>query len=84
MGSAEQLLDALAIQIDGRPVGERHIVVQRRFADAGEEHVMTLKHGVLTHRRGAHGGSAGATIATDRSTLNEVIGGTASIEEIAG
>lgn len=44
---------------------------------------MTLEHGVLTHRRGAPPGSVDASVRIERSALNEVIAGTASIESIA-
>ena len=81
--TTEQLFDALAVQIDGPRAGERVITMHWRFTDIGEEHNVTLRHGVLTHRRGAAPQRVDATISTERSALNEVIAGSATIEAIA-
>jgi alkyl sulfatase BDS1-like metallo-beta-lactamase superfamily hydrolase len=80
--TTEQLLDALAVQIDGPRAGERRITMQWRFTDTGEDHSLMLRHGVLTHRRGAPAGTVDATITTQRSALNEVIAGSMSVEAI--
>jgi alkyl sulfatase BDS1-like metallo-beta-lactamase superfamily hydrolase len=81
--TTEQLFDAIAIQIDGPRAGDRRITIHWRFTDTGKEHAMTLKHGVLTHRRGKPAAHADATVTTERSTLNEVVAGSASIDTIA-
>jgi alkyl sulfatase BDS1-like metallo-beta-lactamase superfamily hydrolase len=82
--SNEQLFDALAIQIDGPRAGDRRITLHWRFTDTGEEYGLTLQHGVLTHRRGAPGGRIDATVSVDRSAVNEVVAGSATLEELVG
>jgi alkyl sulfatase BDS1-like metallo-beta-lactamase superfamily hydrolase len=82
--SDEQLFDALAIQIDGPRAGDRRITLDWRFTDTGQQHALTLQHGVLTHRRGAPRGEIDATVHVERSALDEVIAGLATIEELAG
>jgi alkyl sulfatase BDS1-like metallo-beta-lactamase superfamily hydrolase len=81
--TTEQLFDAIAIQIDGPRAGDRRITIHWRFTDTDEEHAMTLKHGVLTHRSGTPPGLVDATVITERSALNEVIAGSTSIDTIA-
>ena len=78
----EQLFDALAIQIDGPRAGDRQITLHWRFTDTGDEYSLTLKHGVLTHRRGTPRGQIDATVGVQRSDLNTVIAGAATIEEL--
>jgi alkyl sulfatase BDS1-like metallo-beta-lactamase superfamily hydrolase len=82
--TAEQLFDAIAVQIDGPRAGERRIALHWRFTDTGEEYDVTLENGVLNHRRGAPTGPVDATVGVERSGLNEVIAGAAQIEELVG
>jgi alkyl sulfatase BDS1-like metallo-beta-lactamase superfamily hydrolase len=81
--STEQLFDALAIRIDGPRAGDRRITLRWRFSDTGEEHELALEHGVLTQRRSARADEVDATVSIERAALNEVLGGTATIEEVA-
>ena len=58
VGSAEllsaltvpQLLDAIAIRINGPAAWDEALTMDWRFTDLGETHRATLAHGVLTHR----------------------------------
>jgi alkyl sulfatase BDS1-like metallo-beta-lactamase superfamily hydrolase len=79
----EQIFDAIAIQIDGPRAGDRRITIHWHFTDTGEDYALTLQHGVLSHRRGIPAGPIDATVSTQRSALNEVIAGTAKIEELS-
>ena len=79
---AEQLFDALAIRIDGPSAGDRRIVLRWHFSDTGEEHEMTLEHGVLTHRCPPRGAQPDTTLTMERAVLNEIIGGRANLEEL--
>lgn len=81
--TTEQLLDALAVQIDGPRASARHITLRCRFTDTGEEHSVTLQNGVLTHRQGTPAGHFDVTITLERPALNEVIAGSTTIETIA-
>ena len=53
--------------------GDRRITMHWRFTDTGEEHTLTLQHGVLGHRRGASTADADA-IDGDRTKLGELLG----------
>lgn len=81
--TSEQLFDALAVQIDGPRAGDQRITLDWRFTDTGENHNVTLRHGVLTHRRGTPTGKPDATVRIERAALNEVIAGGATIEDLA-
>ena len=89
--SAEQLFDALAIRIDGPRAGDRRIALHWRFTDTGEDHRLTLEHGVLTpaprarRRRGrrdgehrARGAQRGPGAARRRSRTSPRAGGCGS------
>jgi alkyl sulfatase BDS1-like metallo-beta-lactamase superfamily hydrolase len=49
--------------------------------DTGNEHSPILQHGVLTHRRGAPG-PIDATVSVPRSAVNDVIAGSATVDEL--
>ena len=80
--TTEQLFDAIAVQIDGPRAGDRRITLQWRFTDTGDEHNMTLRHGVLSHRRSVSPGAADATVAVARSALDELLARTATIDDL--
>jgi linear primary-alkylsulfatase len=78
----QQLFDALAIQIDGPRAGDRRITLHWRFTDTGGEYAVTLGHGVLTHRPGMPRGDVDAVVSVERSAVNEVIAGSATLEAL--
>lgn len=80
--SDEQMFDAIAIQIDGPKAGDRKITLRWIFTDTGDEHLLTLEHGVLTHRRKTTTGSVDATVKIERSALNQIAAKSASIEDL--
>jgi alkyl sulfatase BDS1-like metallo-beta-lactamase superfamily hydrolase len=82
--SAEQLFDALAIQIDGPRAGDRRITLHWRFTDTGDEYALTLRHGVLTHRPGVPRDAIDARVSLERAALDEVIAGSATIDDLVG
>ncbi|KUI35180.1 alkyl sulfatase [Mycobacterium sp. IS-1496] len=59
----EQMFDALAINVDGPRAWDLDVAVDVTFVDTGDNHRLTLRNGVLVHRRvRADGESAQATI----------------------
>jgi alkyl sulfatase BDS1-like metallo-beta-lactamase superfamily hydrolase len=80
--SNAQLFDALAIQIDGPRAGDRRITLHWRFTDTGEEYAVTLQHAVLTHRPGPPRGQVDAMVNVERSAVNEVVAGSATLETL--
>ena len=81
--STSQILDAIAIQIDGPRAGELQIAMHWRLPDAGEEFAVTLTNGVLTHRAGDARGAVDATVTVERAALNELLLGAATPEQLA-
>lgn len=59
----EQMFDALAINIDGPRAWDLDVAVDVTFVDTGDNYRLTLRNGVLVHRRvSADGAGAQATI----------------------
>ena len=48
--TVEQVLDAVAIRIDGPKAWDEHLTVDWRFTDLDRTHRSVLRNGVLTHR----------------------------------
>ena len=81
--STSQILDAIAIQIDGPRAGELQLAMHWRLPDAGEEFAVTLTNGVLTHRAGGARSEVDATVTVERAALNELLLGAATPEQLA-
>jgi alkyl sulfatase BDS1-like metallo-beta-lactamase superfamily hydrolase len=78
----QQLFEALAIQIDGPRAGDRRITLHWRYTDTGGAYAVTLQHGVLTSRPGGPRGEVDAVVSVERSAVNEVIAGSATLESL--
>jgi len=50
--TVEQLWDAIAVRVNGPAAWDLELAINWEFTDTGERYVLTLEHGVLTHRRG--------------------------------
>ncbi len=70
--------DYLGVRLNGRRAGDRRITLVCELPDLGETWTLLLRHGALSHRRGAVDG-ADATVRIDRGALNDVILGTAKL-----
>jgi alkyl sulfatase BDS1-like metallo-beta-lactamase superfamily hydrolase len=81
--STGQLLDALAIQIDGPRADGVELTMDWRLPDTGESHRLTLTNSVLTHRTGAPSGTVDATLTIERAALDELLVGAATLEQLA-
>ena len=83
--STSQLLDAIAVQIDGPRAGETKLAMRWSLPDTGEEFLLALENGVLRHRAGRPPEEqVQATVTVERSALNELILGRATPEELLG
>jgi alkyl sulfatase BDS1-like metallo-beta-lactamase superfamily hydrolase len=80
---AEHLFDAMAIRLDGPRAGDREITLRWVFTDTGDEHELTLRHGVLTHRRRPRVAEPDATVRIERAAFNGIVDGSETIESIA-
>ncbi len=82
--SVAQLLDAMAIRLDGPRAGDRRLRIDWVVTEPDEEHRLTLRNGVLSHRPGRHDPAADARLVVDRGALDELLLKAADIAELAG
>ncbi|MEX2108199.1 MAG: alkyl sulfatase dimerization domain-containing protein [Solirubrobacterales bacterium] len=81
--TVSQLLDAMAIRLDGPRAWEQDLRIDWVVTDPDEEHSITVRNGVLSHRPGKHGPSADAGLVVEREALNQLLLKTADIGELA-
>lgn len=81
--SVEQLLDAMAIRLDGPRAGERELRIDWVVTEPDEAHALTLRNGVLRHRPGRHEPEAEATLVVAREALNQLVVKSADLGELA-
>ncbi|MGD0882825.1 MAG: alkyl sulfatase dimerization domain-containing protein [Acidimicrobiales bacterium] len=74
--TVEQLLDAIAIRIDGPRAWDERLTIDWRFTDLGVTHRATLGNGVLTHRVVGEGAvPADLTLTLEKAQMLGVIMG---------
>jgi linear primary-alkylsulfatase len=71
--SVAQLLDAMAIRLDGPRAWESDLRIDWAIADPDEERALTVRNGVLRHRAGRHDPAAEAALHVDRAGLNQLL-----------
>ncbi|HEY5816563.1 MAG TPA: alkyl sulfatase dimerization domain-containing protein [Solirubrobacterales bacterium] len=71
--SVDQLLDAMAIRLDGPRAWGCDLRIGWAISDPDEEHALTVRNGVLHHRPGRHDPAAEATLVVDRDGLNRLL-----------
>ena len=81
--SVSQLLDAMAIRLNGPRAWEHHLRIDWVVTDPDEEHAITVRNGVLSHRPRRHDPTADAALIVERKALNELLLKTADIGELA-
>jgi len=81
--TVEQILDAMAIRLDGPRAWDLHLKVNWVVTDPDERHLLTLENGVLNHRADRHDPEADATLTIERGALNEMLGNEADLAELA-
>jgi len=81
--SVAQLLDAMAIRLDGPRAAGADLRIDWAISDPDEAHALTVRNGVLRHRPGRHGPGAEATLTIDRAALTELLLKTADVAELA-
>lgn len=80
--TGEQLLDMIAIRLDGPAAWDEHIVAN--WTLDGERFVTTLVNGVLTPTAGRHDPSAAVTITASRLAVIMLITGLATVPDLVG
>jgi alkyl sulfatase BDS1-like metallo-beta-lactamase superfamily hydrolase len=81
--SVAQLLDAMAIRLDGPRAWESHLRIDWVISAPDEEHALTVHNGVLHHRPGRHAPAADATLLVDREALDQLLLKTADVAGLA-
>ncbi|BBX20653.1 MBL fold hydrolase [Mycolicibacter terrae] len=75
--SPEQLFDSLAIRVDGPRAWNLELALDVSFADSGVNYRLTLRNGVLVHRKvpaDPHSADATVTAATKAALLGALLG----------
>jgi linear primary-alkylsulfatase len=81
--SVPQLLDAMAIRLDGPRAWEHHLRIDWVITDPDSEHAITVRNGVLRQRPGRHDPAADAGLVVEREALDQLLLKTADIGELA-
>ncbi|HEX5712513.1 MAG TPA: alkyl sulfatase dimerization domain-containing protein [Solirubrobacterales bacterium] len=81
--SVEQILDAMAIRLDGPRAWGTKLTINWRVTDPDETHLIEVENGVLNHRPDRAHPEADATLVIERRALNEMLAKTADLAELA-
>lgn len=81
--SVAQLLDAMAIRLDGPRAWDSDLRIDWVTSDPDEAHAITVRNGVMRHRPGRHRPQADAVLLVDRRALDELLLKTAEIAALA-
>jgi alkyl sulfatase BDS1-like metallo-beta-lactamase superfamily hydrolase len=81
--SVGQLLDAMAIRLDGPRAWDLDLRLDWVVTEPDEERAITVRNGVLRHRTGRHAGGSDATLAVTREALNQLVLKTADLAALA-
>jgi alkyl sulfatase BDS1-like metallo-beta-lactamase superfamily hydrolase len=76
-----QLWDVLGVRLNGPKAEGKHIVLNWRFTDTGEDFILTLENCALTYIAGVQSPAADAGFTLARRTLDEVIAKQTSFQE---
>ncbi len=81
--TVSQLLDAMAIRLNGPRAWDMHLRIDWRVTDPDEQHRITVHNGVLRHKPGNHEPAADAALVVEREALDQLLLKTADIAELA-
>ncbi len=80
--SVEQLLDAMAIRVDGPRAWEMELRIDWIVSDPDEAHSIIVRNGVLSHRPGRHDPEPHAALVVERGALDELLLKTVELPEL--
>ncbi|HWB70201.1 MAG TPA: alkyl sulfatase C-terminal domain-containing protein, partial [Solirubrobacterales bacterium] len=81
--SVDQILDALAIRIDGPRAARTRLRINWVVTSPDESQLIEVENGVLHHRPGRADPQADATLRIERRALNELLEKTADLAALA-
>ena len=71
----DQLLDAMAVRLDGAAAGNKHISLNIQLTDSGEQWLLEVKNGVLHGFEGLQSGDPSATLVIAEGDLKLMLTG---------
>ncbi len=71
--TVEQLFDAIGVRLNGEAVHGKTVIVNWRFTDIGEDHVLGLQNSTLHHTPGRHATDADATITLTKQVFTALM-----------
>jgi alkyl sulfatase BDS1-like metallo-beta-lactamase superfamily hydrolase len=81
--TVSQLLDAMAIRLDGPRAAERHLRIDLTVTGPDERHRIEVRNGVMRHRPGSHDPPAEAELIVEREALDRLLLKAADVGELA-
>ncbi len=81
--ATRQILDALAIRLDGLRAAEADLAMHLSLPDTGEQFRLTLSNGVLTHRAGPPQDDVDLAVTIARAALDELLTGATTPDALA-
>lgn len=78
----ERFLERMAASIDGEKAADSRLKVNLVFSDTGESHVLTVRDGVMHHRRVPPAADANATLTLTRPFFLRMMTGRAGAKEL--
>jgi alkyl sulfatase BDS1-like metallo-beta-lactamase superfamily hydrolase len=81
--SVSQILDAMAIRLDGPRAWEHNLRIDWNVTDPDERHAIAVRNGVLRHRPGSHEPAAEAALVVERAALDQLLLKAADVAELA-
>ncbi len=79
--SLEQVFDVLGVRINGPAAAARTLVTNWDFSDTGEQFVVGVEHGAISHTRGRLDPDAAVTITLARKVLDRILAGTLALAD---
>lgn len=79
--SLDLFFDYIAMRVNGPKAGDKHITLNFNFPDTKEKYFLELSNGALSHISIEKDRKADATVTLDRTTLNDIVIGTTSLEK---
>jgi alkyl sulfatase BDS1-like metallo-beta-lactamase superfamily hydrolase len=81
--SVAQILDGMKVRLNGPRAWGKRLTIGWQVTDPDERHLIRVENGVLNHRPWKDGAEPEATLIIERRALNELLGGTADLAELA-
>lgn len=82
--TVEQILDAMALRLDGPRAAASTVELRWEISDTGESFILNLSNGALTHRPAREGAEPSTTLRMERATLDALIAKTEPVEGLLG